>query len=298
MRWIPWIVLGVLAAGAVLIFSKSAPRAPLATLAKNSPTSPAPAEPAPKTGDVVAVAAFSATADTGSARRNSSRRDTAFAAYNQEANQAEETAPADANATADAASSAPASSAPVGSAPVGSDDPTARTDTPAGEGATGQGIPPHNGALPAREDMAAEAPGVGPVPAETPPAEHDPAVHPLPSPRPTFGKGDNGPLSSLDPPIGARGQMAPAHDSAHQPYYPSAKPLVAGPLPRRNTEAWEAIHRKAAMKAEMRGRRLTTQKWFGYSNLRPTASATPFLSTYSPTWTGNTAHPAYWTGVR
>jgi len=293
MRWIPWIVLGVLAAGVVLIFSKSSPRAPLATLAKNSPTSPAPAEPAPKTGDVVAVAAFSATADTGSARRNSSRRDTAFAAYNQEANQAEETAQADANATADAASSAP-----VGSAPVGSDDPTARTDTPAGEGATGQGIPPHNGALPAREDMAAEAPGVGPVPAETPPAEHDPAVHPLPSPRPTFGNGDNGPLSSLDPPIGARGQMAPAHDSAHQPYYPSAKPLVTGPLPRRNTEAWEAIHRKAATKAEMRGRRLTTQKWFGYSNLRPTASATPFLSTYSPTWTGNTAHPAYWTGVR
>jgi hypothetical protein len=120
----------------------------------------------------------------------------------------------------------------------------------------------------------------------------------LTAPRTTDANGDNRPLSNLTPPVGSEPPASGAHDSAHQPYYPAAKPVAAGPLPRRNPDAWEAIHRKAANKAEMRGRRLATQKWFGYSNLRPTASATPFLSTYSPSWKGNSAHPSYWTGTR
>lgn len=157
------------------------------------------------------------------------------------------------------------------------------------------GTVPLPGDAPLPGDMPAggDAPPATPLP---PPAAS--AVNPLPAPRPNDTNSDDRPLSNLTPPVGAEPPAGGIHDSAHQPYYPANKSNFTGPLPRRNTDAWEAIHRKAAMKAEMRGRRLSTQKWFGYSNLRPTASATPFLSTYSPTWTGNSAHPSHWTGVR
>ncbi len=288
MRWIPWIVLGILAAGIGLIFTKNSQRETATTQTATQPVSSGTTVTATGT---VAPAAFAAPTDSATSRRSKAGRDTALAAYNQEANSPTETAPADDAPAATAAPAAPSEIAPANGEP---------RDATAAAGNANAGA--NAGALPVPND----APATDAFPSDVaPPAEPTTQqVHPLPEPR-TAGaagehnaSGDNRPLSNLDPPIGAREPAPAAHDSAHQPYYPSAKPAVSGPLPHRNTDAWEAIHRKAAMKAEMRGRRLATQKWFGYSNLRPTASATPFLSTYSPSWTGNSAHPSHWTGTR
>ena len=284
MRWIPWIVLGILAAGIGLIFTKNSHRE---TATTQTATQPVSSGTTVKAAGTVAPAAFAAPADSATSHRGKAGRDTALAAYNQEANSPTETAPADADPAATTAPAAPSEIAPANGEPRAAS---------AAAGTANAGAVPVPNAAPATD---AFPPDVAP-PAEPTTQQ----VHPLPEPR-TAGavgehnaSGDNRPLSNLDPPIGAREPAPAAHDSAHQPYYPSAKPAVSGPLPHRNTDAWEAIHRKAAMKAEMRGRRLATQKWFGYSNLRPTASATPFLSTYSPSWTGNSAHPSHWTGTR
>jgi hypothetical protein len=38
-------------------------------------------------------------------------------------------------------------------------------------------------------------------------------------------------------------------------------------------------------------------KWYGYSNSRPMASATPFMGTYGPHWVGNSwRNDFHWRG--
>lgn len=54
---------------------------------------------------------------------------------------------------------------------------------------------------------------------------------------------------------------------------------------------------RAQFRAQQREYRIATRKWFGYSNLRPVASPTPFMGTYSPTWASNTARPYVWSGA-
>jgi hypothetical protein len=282
MRWIPWIVLGVLAAGIGLIFTKGSHRATKTTSTASSTVN---SRPLANNATGVAPAAFSAPAETGSARRAKPGRETALAAYNQEASPPEDTAPP----TVEPA-------AVPDDAPIGQDAAVPQP-APAQASQTELGSPNPLGTQAAAPSGSDALVPVNPPTADNAADASNP-VNPLPEPRTNGVNGDNRPLSNLDPPVGARDPILGTHDSAHQPYYPSAKSAAAGPLPRRNVEAWEAIHRKAAAKAEMRGRRLATQKWFGYSNLRPTASATPFVSTYSPAWTSNSAHPSQWHGVR
>lgn len=69
---------------------------------------------------------------------------------------------------------------------------------------------------------------------------------------------------------------------------------VYPPDHRRQDDPRIAIRRKAEYKAEQRQARLAATKWFGLSNARPSASAVPFMGTYSPTWTGNGGLPYQW----
>jgi hypothetical protein len=57
------------------------------------------------------------------------------------------------------------------------------------------------------------------------------------------------------------------------------------------------VRRKAEYRSAQRQRRLAAQKWFGYSNLRPTVSPTPFYGTYSPHWSSNGHDPSQWRGT-
>ena len=66
---------------------------------------------------------------------------------------------------------------------------------------------------------------------------------------------------------------------------------------RRYLSPKEAVRRKAEARSQQRQNRLAAQRWFGVSNLRPTASPVPQYGTYSPMWVGNTWNPYFWTGT-
>ncbi|NLX96698.1 MAG: hypothetical protein GXY83_11025 [Rhodopirellula sp.] len=58
-----------------------------------------------------------------------------------------------------------------------------------------------------------------------------------------------------------------------------------------------AVRRNAEVRAAYRQSRLESRKWFGFSNLRPTASSDPFHGDYSPGWTSNNSwNPSRWAG--
>ena len=60
----------------------------------------------------------------------------------------------------------------------------------------------------------------------------------------------------------------------------------------------ESIRRAATARAEQRTRRLESQRWFGISNSRPTASVDPYNGDYSPGWVSNYPFfPFRWVGV-
>jgi len=58
-----------------------------------------------------------------------------------------------------------------------------------------------------------------------------------------------------------------------------------------------AIRRVAEQRSAQRRARIAARKWYGYSNLRPTASPDPWNSNYSPAWGGNNSlYPELWSG--
>ncbi len=65
---------------------------------------------------------------------------------------------------------------------------------------------------------------------------------------------------------------------------------------RRYSSPKEAVRRKAEMRAQQRQNRLASQRWFGVSNLRPTANPIPYYGTYSPSWGGNGWNSYHWVG--
>jgi hypothetical protein len=59
----------------------------------------------------------------------------------------------------------------------------------------------------------------------------------------------------------------------------------------------ESVHRAAVARAEQRTRRLESQRWFGMSNTRPSASVDPYDGDYSPGWVSNYPfYPYRWIG--
>ncbi|MCA9173887.1 MAG: hypothetical protein KDB14_05310 [Planctomycetales bacterium] len=58
----------------------------------------------------------------------------------------------------------------------------------------------------------------------------------------------------------------------------------------------QAVRRKAEQKAAERRGRLASQKWYGYSPLRPTTNVVPWMSSYGQHWIGNGYNPDHWVG--
>ncbi len=59
-------------------------------------------------------------------------------------------------------------------------------------------------------------------------------------------------------------------------------------------DAKSLVQRNATLRAHQRRRRLATRRWFGYSNLRPIAAASPFMTHYSPMWASNPWTPRWY----
>ena len=61
---------------------------------------------------------------------------------------------------------------------------------------------------------------------------------------------------------------------------------------------WEdpqsAVRRNAEARASQRANRIASMRWYGMSNSRPSANATPLYGTYSPTWVANSFDPNRW----
>ncbi|MBU4273961.1 MAG: hypothetical protein KKA28_19180 [Planctomycetes bacterium] len=58
------------------------------------------------------------------------------------------------------------------------------------------------------------------------------------------------------------------------------------------------VRARAEYRAWQRTRRLESMRWFGFSNVRPRASADPYNGDYSPRWTANPGYfPDRWNGV-
>ena len=55
-----------------------------------------------------------------------------------------------------------------------------------------------------------------------------------------------------------------------------------------------AVRRNAEFQHQQRMARLEALKWYGFSNSRPTASPTPFMTMYSPAWQSNWGRPYAW----
>ena len=66
---------------------------------------------------------------------------------------------------------------------------------------------------------------------------------------------------------------------------------------RRYRDPKVSVRRRAEFEADQRQARLAAQRWFGYSNSRPTVNPTPFTSNYSPMWTSNSPYGGQWRGV-
>ena len=65
---------------------------------------------------------------------------------------------------------------------------------------------------------------------------------------------------------------------------------------RRHKSPEEAVRRKAEFRARQRRNRLAAQRWFGFSNLRPTVNPVPYYGSYSAAWAGNIWNPSTWSG--
>jgi hypothetical protein len=58
-----------------------------------------------------------------------------------------------------------------------------------------------------------------------------------------------------------------------------------------------AVRRVAQERAAQRRARVAARQWYGYSNLRPSASPDPYNGEYSPRWGGNNSlYPNLWSG--
>jgi hypothetical protein len=98
-------------------------------------------------------------------------------------------------------------------------------------------------------------------------------------------KASAGKLSSADPEF-SLGQLTPTPEMW---FYEQAL--------RRYRDPKVAVRRRAEFEADQRQARLAAQRWFGYSNSRPTVSPVPFTSNYSPMWTSNSPYGNQWRGV-
>ena len=79
-------------------------------------------------------------------------------------------------------------------------------------------------------------------------------------------------------------------DEAQQDWYNYDEPSEYRPDPT------AIIQQKAMIRAQQRQTRVASMQWYGMSNARPTAAATPFCSMYSPAWQMPGGRPFAWYG--
>jgi hypothetical protein len=67
---------------------------------------------------------------------------------------------------------------------------------------------------------------------------------------------------------------------------------------RQHQDPKTGVREKAEFRSAQRQDRMASRRWFGLSNLRPTAASDPIHGDYSPTWTSNNyQYPNRWSGV-
>ena len=65
-------------------------------------------------------------------------------------------------------------------------------------------------------------------------------------------------------------------------------------LPPPKAEKRSLAQEKAILRGQQRMARLEAMRWYGFSNSRPTATAMPFTSMYSPAWQMPGGRPFAW----
>lgn len=90
---------------------------------------------------------------------------------------------------------------------------------------------------------------------------------------------------------------APTHDFTMGQLTPTPEMWFYDQSLRNYRDPKTAVRRRAEFEADQRQARLAAQRWFGYSNSRPTANPIPYTGTYSPAWTSNSPYPSQWRGV-
>jgi hypothetical protein len=77
---------------------------------------------------------------------------------------------------------------------------------------------------------------------------------------------------------------APAPDQVESWYYRTPETTPKKTIPQQ----------KAELRAQQRMARLAAQRWYGFSNARPTVAALPFTSMYRPAWQQPGGRPYRW----
>jgi hypothetical protein len=77
---------------------------------------------------------------------------------------------------------------------------------------------------------------------------------------------------------------APSSDQVDSWYYRTPETSPKKTIPQQ----------KAELRAQQRMARLAAQRWYGYSNARPTVAAMPFTSMYRPAWQQPGGRPYRW----
>lgn len=98
-------------------------------------------------------------------------------------------------------------------------------------------------------------------------------------------------LFATAPPAVAQDATPPSEPSGEQPwYYGSEQPQRVDPM---------TVHqRKAQARGAQRAARMAAMEWYGMSNARPRAAATPFTTQYSPVWQAPGGRPFAWYPMR
>ena len=105
--------------------------------------------------------------------------------------------------------------------------------------------------------------------------------------------------------------MAVAQDPTRTPPSRDAAPVSPSDLPAPiHPDAWAHLQQmrryetprqvarlKAAEEAQQRRARLSAQRWYGYSPLRPIVGATPTMGNYYPVWNTDVPRPFRWYGI-
>ena len=90
------------------------------------------------------------------------------------------------------------------------------------------------------------------------------------------------------------GRAAPISESSLGPVATTPEMWFYQQERERHDDPKLAIRRRAETRAQQRQDRLATQKWYGFSNSRPTVSPTPWFAGYSDHWASNSFDPLRW----